>query len=333
MKCGAADSSCRITVVVVAYHGERWLAPCLGTLGRASRERVHLLLVDNSGNNNAIPADCPQFDYTVVSTPQPLGFAEANNFALTLLAKSSAEAICFLNQDTQSEPGWLDACMACFDHDPQLGAVAPLLRTYDNTDWDQGFYDCARAAPDFLRAIGSGEPLAECYHVPRVTAAAMLVRTGVLLDVGPFDPIFGSYYEDYDLCRRIREAGHRIGIAGQATVCHYAGSATTSEQARRKRMRQIIRNRAILRFREAGNKRWSEVLRYATGTFPYNLCRSLLRTSSSQPLRVQLDANWDLLLQWKRLLSAKHDRRTWANYLDRIGWPSGAHVKQHSLIH
>lgn len=315
------SNSSSVTVIIVAFHGAQWLPKCLETLRNASSKSIRVCLVDNGGNGDSIPANLSGSQLTVLQTPGPLGFSEANNFALHQIGFDSS-FICFLNQDTWSGPGWLDACVSCLAQAGTVGAVSPLLKTYDGIDWDPGFRDCAASSPTVLREISADQPRLPLYVVPRVTAAAMLVRSTVLRQVGPFDPIFGSYYEDYDLCRRIRGAGHQIGISTQGLVCHFSGSSTTSEPARRRRMRQIVRNRAILRIREAGDRRWPEIVRYFAGTMPYTLARSILRTASSQPLPVVLQANWELLREWRRLVSETYDHRVWTEYLSALGWPT-----------
>lgn len=315
------NRSHRVTVVVIAYRGAQWIPACLETLAGASRETIRLCLVDNSGNEDAIPADVPNVEYVVLRTSAPMGFAEANNFALRQIGLDSPY-VCFLNQDTRSRNGWLDTCVECLEQAPRVGAVSPLLKSYDESGWDPGFWECVQTSPVFVRDTSTGRPLAPLYSAPRVTAAAMVIRSSVLQQVGPFDPIFGSYYEDYDLCHRIRQAGYQIGVSAQATVCHYSGSSTTSEAARRKRMRQVIRNRTILRIREADGHRWREIVRYVTCTMPYNFARSVFRTASSQPLPVQLRAHWELLGEWRRLVSERYDQRIWTEYLKRIGWPA-----------
>jgi len=160
-----------------------------------------------------------------------------------------------------------------------------------------------------------------CYEVPQITAAAMVIRTSILGRVGPFDPIFGSYFEDYDLCRRIGEAGSKLGICTGGEIAHFSGSATTDDATRRKRTRQMLRNRAIHRFRLAGKHRTGAALKYFGHTFPRNLLRSLLRTPSSQPLGPYLAAHRDLLPLLGRLLSRHRDLRLWTQYLRDLGWP------------
>jgi len=313
-----------ITVIVVAYHGDRWIPECLTSLRDSLDMPIRLVLVDNVGNSCIESVAVEGLDPIVLRCNEPLGFAEANNFALQQIDWDT-EAVCFLNQDTTSGEGWLTACVECLRRDPQLGAVSPMIRTYDWQDWDPAFRDCAKDSPQLVREMDSdaegGSHDEPCYEVPQITAAAMVIRTSILGRVGPFDPIFGSYFEDYDLCRRIGEAGSKLGICTGGEIAHFSGSATTDDATRRKRTRQMLRNRAIHRFRLAGKHRTGAALKYFGHTFPRNLLRSLLRTPSSQPLGPYLAAHRDLLPLLGRLLSRHRDLRLWTQYLRDLGWP------------
>lgn len=306
-------------VVVVGYKGAAWLPECLRTLADAGRG-LRLVLVNN-GKENAIESlELSGFDAVVLDTPRPLGFAEANNFALTNV-KLDAPAVCFLNQDTKSGPGWLDACGSLLAERPEIGGLSPLLRTYDGQGWDPGFRDCARSTAAFWEAEAAGGGFAPFYELDSVTAAAMVVRTKALLRAGPFDPIFGSYYEDFDLCRRLREAGYMVGVCGGASVNHYSGSSTTTKAAELRRTRQIVRNRAIYRVRQAGARRAAAIAKHFLRDFPKNVARGLARTPSSQPIRAQLGANWDLAKLLGRIGSRRRDEAAWRRYLETITWP------------
>ncbi len=308
------------TVVVVAYHGDRWIPQCVESLLDSVRVPVRLVLVDNGGNTCIESLQLNGIDHMVLRTRQSLGFAEANNFALKKVGLD-VQYVCFLNQDTRSANGWLDACLGVLEHAPKLGAISPLIYASDGRSWDLGFRDCARASPGLLARIDSGEDVDQWYKVPAVTAAAMVVRGDVLREVGPFDPIFGSYYEDYDLCRRLRSAGRSVGICTRARVDHFSGSATSGEEAERRRVRQILRNRTIHRFRQCGSKRLPILLRYLASDFPYNLCRSIVATPSAPPLKEFLAAHLDLLAIIGRLASEGRDQRAWQDYLKLTGWP------------
>jgi len=321
MSAGAA-----VYVVIVGYRGERWLPQCLSTLVSACRRPIDVLLVDNGGNGPLKRYTSGSLSVRIVQTSAPMGFAEANNFGL-VHRSWEAPAVCFLNQDTAGEPGWLDACLECFEAHPDVGAVSPLLKTLDGQGWDAGFAACTAADAAFQRDAGSGT-FRDFYDVAEVTAAAMVVRSDVLRTVGPFDPIFGSYYEDFDLCRRIRNERFRVGVSGQGTVRHFGGSGSMDPDSVRRRMRQVLRNRFITHVRDS-KCRWQSVCRYCLTTAPRTVVRGILRTPSSQPLSVQAAAYCDLLRIAPRLVSKRWDEGHWQSYLKSIGWNSaGNHDEQ-----
>jgi GT2 family glycosyltransferase len=149
----------------------------------------------------------------------------------------------------------------------------------------------------------------------------MLVRSSVLAQVGPFDPIFGSYCEDYDLCRRAAAAGHRVGICTGGRVAHFSGSSSISASARSRRTRLVIRSRAIHRIRQAGNRRLRALAGYFGWHVPYNLGRCLAATTSAQALGDFVRAHCELLGVVHRLASQRRDVELWQGYLKQLDWP------------
>ena len=306
------------SVVLIAYHGDRWLPDCLGTLADASAEPPHLVLVDNDGNSVIDDLDLSAFDAEVLSTPQPMGFAEANNYAL-VEASHLDDTVLFLNQDTKSASGWIDECIRVLDENPEFAAVSPCIRTYENDGWDPSFLTClSETQKARLKAGSSSGPVIPVQNAP---APALLVRTDVLQETGPFDPVYGSYYEDYDLCRRIRAEGHQICFCRDARVRHFSGGSTKTKAQERRRMRQVIRNRVLYELREGEKPRWQAALSRFLVDFPHRLARGLVGTPSSQPPQVTLRAYGDLLRLGRRVFSSLYDQSEWKEYLSDLGWP------------
>jgi N-acetylglucosaminyl-diphospho-decaprenol L-rhamnosyltransferase len=303
-----------VSIILVAYHADKWLPACIGSLVGASARRMHLVLVDNSGNTCIGSLKLDDFDYEIVKTPEPMGFAEANNYAL-VNATRLEEAVLFLNQDTISPPGWIDSCLDCLGDNDRLGAVSPVIRTYDDTGWDPSFLACLPST-DILENAGEG-----WFTTSNAPAPALIVRAAVLRKTGPFDPVFGSYYEDYDLCRRIRMLGFQVGFCRTAKVRHYSGSTTTDRTRELKRMRQILRNRMLYLLRENGRPSTPLLAALLVKDLAHRLIRGLLRRPSSQPPAVTLKAYGDLLGVADRLVSQKRDDEQWVRYLDDLGWP------------
>ncbi len=289
------------TVYIIGWNGDKWLPACLENLHRASAKRLHLVLIDNHNNPGIPNLPLDKFETRVVKTPRKMGFADAHNFGI-VAAPPETDLVVLLNQDTKSADGWIDRCAGAFAEDPKLGVVMPGVRTYDDKGWDENFLNCAKKNPEMARYLedeknGRVEATdsSRCFHVPVVTAAAMVVRTEVLWEVGLFDPIFESYYEDYDFCRRASRAGWGIGICPAGRMYHYQGSVTDSPEACSRRERWVVRNQVIERVRETDGSRSAVLLKHFFLHFPRNLARGILRTPSSQSVRATLRANWDLV--------------------------------------
>jgi GT2 family glycosyltransferase len=58
-----------------------------------------------------------------------------------------------------------------------------------------------------------------------VSGAAMVVRRAVFEEVGGFDERYFMYFEDVDLCARIRGAGHEIHYVHAISVEHLRGGS------------------------------------------------------------------------------------------------------------
>ncbi|MDA9830232.1 glycosyltransferase family 2 protein [Akkermansiaceae bacterium] len=309
-----------VTVYIIGWNGDEWLPACLERLHEASEQRLHLVLIDNHNNPGIHDLPLDRFETRVVKTPRKMGFADAHNFGVIAAPPEDGIAV-MLNQDTKSEPGWVDQCVACFEADKKLGALMPGLRKYDDDGWDPNFWVCAQENPDLVAELEAGGESAECFDVPVVTAAAILIRTEVLAGLGLFDPIFESYYEDTDFCRRVREAGWKLGICPAARVRHFVGSATTTPEAEMRRHIWVLRNRAIHGARLAGTKRWQYFLRHFLCDVPRRLFRGILRTPSSQPLSAIFHANWNLLKLIPRLANLNKDTNIWRKDLADMAWP------------
>ena len=302
-------SQVRTSVLVVGYESEKWLKKCVDSLSLASVHQLHLCFVDNKNNPTLPSLDLSAFSVETIKTPHPMGFADANNFGIQQTQFESDYTV-FLNQDTVSTEGWIDRCVDCFKADSQLGILSPGLRTYDLSEWEPNLLACVRECGQKIDSANTS-----VVELQNVTAAAMMIRTDVLREVGPFDPIFGSYYEDYDLCRRVRNAGYKVAACPAAHVGHFSGSVTSTPEAHRRRTRTLARNRLIHKVRESGRDRLGVLAKHVCYTLPVNLVRGLLRTESSPPVLSTLGAHWDLLKICGRLVSERRDHEQWKQFL------------------
>ena len=310
MSLHAETNHLPIAIIVVGYDGAPWLPPLLKTLKESVRTVDHLLVIDNGGNEDSIPSEFPECNYTVLHAPRRMGFCDANNFALEQLPP--CELVCFLNQDVVVDREWLNSIINVFEENPTIGAASPVHMTYDFRSINPNFRATLRPSRLTMKRRCEGKNL--FFSCDNLIAAAMFVRRSVLKKVGGFDPIFGSYYEDFDLCRRIRESGFSTVVVPTSVVAHFDGSATRSIAAIRKRERQVLRNSAILSVRSS-HSRITALIKIMSVNFPRRLFRALLRRSGSKHWTSVILAYADLFRVSPRVVSGTVD-----NYFSKKAW-------------
>ncbi|MBK8545653.1 MAG: glycosyltransferase family 2 protein, partial [Caulobacteraceae bacterium] len=160
--------------------------------------------------------------------------AAANNQAAR---GASTPYLVFLNPDAFPEPGWLAALIATAERYPEAAAIGSTQVRPDAPGVFDGVGDVLHASGLAYRAwYGKhraaapppGEPFAAC-------GAAMLVRREAFEVVGGFDARYFCYFEDVDLCFRLRLAGWRVLHTPDAVVAHVGGGSP----ARRRRSRNF----------------------------------------------------------------------------------------------
>lgn len=215
----------RSAVLVLTWNGGAEAIACLQRVHQLDPAPDIVLVVDNDshdGTPEQIAALFPTF--VLIRNPDNLGYSGGMNVGIrALLAHDPPpDIIVLLNQDTLVDQEWLGAITAPFA-DPDIGAVGCKIRYPDGTIQHAGL---ALDWPLALsRHVGRHEPDRGQYNAPRdveyITFAAIALRRQALEHVGLFDEGYHpAYFEDVDLCVRLRRAGYRIRYEPQATLVH-----------------------------------------------------------------------------------------------------------------
>lgn len=208
------------TVIVPTWNRAHLLARCLDAV-RATAE-CDVLVVDN-GSTDETPAVIAEAGVGSIVNPDNRGFAVACNQGAEA---AQTENVCFLNNDTEPKPGWLEAMerharhaiVGCQlierktgqTHHAGIGFEPIGISTSENGHLRQRFEFRARE----LGGVRPSGPAAA------VTGACLLVRRETFLRLGGFDPAFRNGYEDVDLCLRAQSSGVPVWYEPKAVVIH-----------------------------------------------------------------------------------------------------------------
>jgi GT2 family glycosyltransferase len=207
------------------------------------------VVVDNAstdGSGAGVPALAPQA--RLIRNNENVGFGRGVNQGI---AATRAEHVLIMNPDCRLHTGALAALMRELDADPACALAGPRILNPDGSV--QG---SARGDPDMLtglfgrtgalrRMLPALPPARRnvIVDVPAddgtrsivvdwISGACMLARREALDAVGGFDERYFMYWEDADLCRRLRAQGYHVRYVPAAVAVHRVGqSSRTAREA------------------------------------------------------------------------------------------------------
>ncbi len=228
------------SIIIVSFNTREILRECLQSVLRESTNlSVEILVVDNhssDGSADMVEKDFPQV--VLLRSSVNLGFGAANNLALQ---QARGKYYVLLNSDAFFQPGALEVSIRHMDETPGCGIGGGRLIGRDGS-WQPSSRSFHTILRDVIVITGlAGQfPKSKFFgHFDRtwadedqpasvdwVPGAFSIVRPSVLKQIGAFDPAFFLYYEEVDLCRRVKNAGYDIWYWPDIVVVHIGGESS-----------------------------------------------------------------------------------------------------------
>ena len=218
-------------VVILNWNGRQHLEQFLPSVVKHTPRQVRIIVADNGSTDNSVSfvkVNYPTVE--IIELKENHGFAKGYNLALEQV---DAECFVLLNSDVEVTEGWLEPLVATITNDPNVGAVAPKLRSYGYRDK----FEYAGAAGGYIDLLGypfcRGRILStlesDCgqYDDKRevfwASGAAFCCRAELFRRAGGFDADFFAHMEEIDLCWRMQLMGYKIMVEPRSVVYHLGG--------------------------------------------------------------------------------------------------------------
>jgi len=216
----------QIAVVIVNWNTRDLLRACIRSVLAESPAEV--VVADNGSQDGSVEMVRREFPaVTVIVSPENPGYGTASNRAI---ARCAADYIVLLNSDTELRPGALRVLGDYLEEHPKAGVVGPRLLNLDGTLQASCFPFPRPLVPLMKRRTGRfGHDRPE--PVPWVVGAALAIRRVAFEPIGGFDESYHMYFEEVDLCYRLRKAGWETHFTPAAEVVHVIGASTQQRRA------------------------------------------------------------------------------------------------------
>jgi GT2 family glycosyltransferase len=240
MTTAAADYLFDVSILVVSLNTRNILRECLKSIISSSGSlRVQVIVVDNAstdGSREMVEEEFPQA--LLIRSEVNLGFGRANNVGFQA---ARGRYIVLLNSDAFLTEGALEASVRHMDENPRAGLGGGRLVGRDGS-WQPSARKFPSVIDDMIvrSGLASRFPrssffgrfdrtwanVMETAEVDWVPGAFSIIRAEALAEAGAFDPRFFLYYEEVDLCRRLKRLNYQIWYWPDITVIHIGGESS-----------------------------------------------------------------------------------------------------------
>lgn len=213
----------RITVLAVTHNS----AAILSTLLESLPPEMPIVVVDNVSTDDSVAiVERLRPDAQIMRNTDNVGYGRGMNTGLAVI---ETEFVLITSPDVIMRPGSVDRLLACADQLPDAAMVAPqILDTLGNTAMS---YDVPLHKRSGLGSCDKETSPDGVLCAEFLSGASWLVRMDSLRDVGMFDPAIFLYYEDDDLCQRMRNAGYSLVVEPRAVFAHVGGGSVPATPA------------------------------------------------------------------------------------------------------
>ena len=216
----------RIVISIVSHQQGGLVRDLLLDLAAQCKADVRLVLTLNVPEVLPINVSDYPLPIELIRNERPKGFGANHNQAFQ---RVSGDYFCVVNPDIRLIDDPFDKLVACL-LESGASLAAPVV-----TNPQGQIEDSARRFPTPIRILGKAiglsrptdyEPSSRPFNPDWAGGMFMLFQWAAFQEVSGFDERFFLYYEDVDLCARLRLSGHDIVVCPSVRVTHAARRAS-----------------------------------------------------------------------------------------------------------
>ena len=188
-----------LTIVINTFNSDEKVYPCLNSI----KPDYKILIIENSNNFKFKEVLEKKYSNVVCElTGENLGYAKGNNLGLS---KVKTKFAMILNPDTLVEKNSIDNFFDTADKYNDFAIIAPAIQE--------------------KKEIEKIKKQNNVFEAESVKGFAMFLNIEKFKEIGFFDENFFIYFEEIDLCRRLKKLNKKIYLDKSIKINHIGGSS------------------------------------------------------------------------------------------------------------
>ena len=220
-----------VSVIMPVFNSAHHTLRCLLSLAAENKVSLEVIVFDNASHDATAELLQRCENIVVVNSSENLGFVGAVNAAAK---HAHGRFVLLLNNDATILSGSIQDATDLFDNEANVGAVGARIRLAAGRVQEAGSIIFRDGTTDgYLRNAETEDPSGMYMRdVDFCSGVFLLMERSQFADVGGLDEIFApGYYEETDLCMRLRAKGLRIIYTPSILIEHFEFGSQASSAA------------------------------------------------------------------------------------------------------
>lgn len=233
----------KVSVIIANWNGEAILEACLHSIfEHTKRVSFEVIVVDDASTDRSVEVIRTKFPQVhLVENERNIGYAATNNRAL---ACARGEYFLLLNNDTILQNDAIGLMAEYLDNHKDVGICGGTLLNPDGSLQHSfgsvpslklelvemfslhRFY--RKSYPPALGVIPYN--IEKAIEVDMIVGADLMIRASLAREVGLYDEAFNAYFEDADMCFRVKKKGWSVVYLPEPKIIHLYSYSFGNEQ-------------------------------------------------------------------------------------------------------
>lgn len=236
----------KVAIIVLSWNSREYIGECLQSLQKLKLQKnlvTETILVEGGSTDGSLEflqKNYPQHKTLIEN--KNLGYAGGNNVGLRYALDNKFDFVWIVNPDIFVDPNSLNEAVKVMVSQSKIGVVASKVYFAPGYEFHKDRYTAKDQGKVIWYAGGENDwdnVFAKHYGINEIdrgqfdkeieigfaTGSSMLIRCEALRTVGIIDEKYFLYYEENDLCQRIKRAGWKLIYAPKSKVWHQVGQA------------------------------------------------------------------------------------------------------------
>ncbi|MCJ7497214.1 MAG: glycosyltransferase family 2 protein [candidate division Zixibacteria bacterium] len=229
-----------LSIIIVTWNSEEFIKSCLESIFNSQVSTdFEVVVIDNASQDETVKIIQEIFHQVkLISNQKNLGYAKGNNQGIEI---ARGGYILLLNPDVDLKENCLQLMLDFLEGHKEIDALGPQLLNLNGT-----IQPSCREFPDFSILLWEISGLSTLFPKSRIfgrwrmgyfdfqslrevdqpMGSCLLLRRKILERIGILDERFPIFFNDVDLCYRMKKNGGKLYFFPEAKAFHYKGGST-----------------------------------------------------------------------------------------------------------